>query len=312
VDYMKAVRIHEFGGPETLKYEDVQLPVPAAGEVLVHACASGVNPVDWKVRAGYLKDSIQYKLPLIIGWDVSGVIEAVAVGVDGWNHGDEVYAHPDITRDGSYAQFIRIRATAIARKPKTLGHVQAAAIPLAALTAWQSLFDAGGLTRGQTVLIHAAAGGVGHLAVQLAKWKGARVVGTASKANAALVQELGADEVIDYTARRFEDALSGVDLVLDTIGGEVQQRSWAILKSGGILVSTVGLPPAEVAVRQNVRVASPFVQPNATQLAEISHLVDAGQLRPIVEAVLPLAEARRAHEISQRGHTRGKTVLSIS
>jgi NADPH:quinone reductase-like Zn-dependent oxidoreductase len=279
---------------------------------LVRACASGVNPVDWKVRAGYLNNSIQYKLPLIIGWDVAGVIEGVGVGVEGWNRGDEVYAHPDITRDGSYAQFIRIRATEIARKPKTLNHAQAAAVPLAALTAWQSLFDAGGLRRGQTVLIHAAAGGVGHLAVQLAKWKGARVVGTTSTGNAALVQELGADEVIDYTARRFADALNDVDLVLDTIGGEVQQRSWVVLKSGGILVSTVGPPPGDVALQHKVRVASPFVQPSATQLAEIARLIDAGQLRPIVETVLPLAEARRGHEIIQGGHTRGKLVLSIN
>ena len=206
--------------------------MPPAGEVLVHIRASGVNPVDWKVRAGYLRNSIQYRLPLTIGWDVSGVIEAVGVGVEGWNRGDAVYAYPDITRDGSYAQFIRIRATEITRKPKILSHVQAAAIPLAGLTAWQSLFDAGELTCGQTALIHAAAGGVGHLAVQLAKWKGARVVGTASEANAGLVQELGVDEVIDYTARRFEDALSGVDLVLDTIGGEVQQRSLGGIEVG--------------------------------------------------------------------------------
>jgi NADPH:quinone reductase-like Zn-dependent oxidoreductase len=308
---MKAVRIHEFGGPETLRYEDVQRPVLGGGEVLVRAGASGVNPVDWKVRAGYLKHSIQYTLPLIIGWDVSGVIEELGPEVVGWNRGDEVYAHPDITRDGSYAQFVRVRAALIARKPKSLSHLHAAALPLAALTAWQSLFDAGGLTPGQTVLIHAAAGGVGHLAVQLAKWRGARVVGTASNRNLALVQKLGADEVIDYTARPFEDAVRGVDLVLDTVGGVVQQRSWGVLKSGGTLVSTLGPPPADTA-RHDVRVASPFVQPNATQLTDIARLVDAGQLRPIVESVFPLAEARRAHEMSQGGHTRGKTVLSIS
>lgn len=205
------------------------------------------------MRAGYMKDYVKYKLPLILGWDLSGVIEAVGAGVTSWKRGDEVYGRPDFTRDGSYAEFVVVRGTELARKPHTLSHSSAAAIPLAGLTAWQSLFDAAGLTRGQTVLIHAAAGGVGHFAVQLAKWKGARVIGTASGRNLAYVRDLGADQVIDYTAQRFEDTARDVDVVLDTVGGEVQQRSWKVLKTGGILVALTAPPSAEEATRHKVR-----------------------------------------------------------
>ena len=274
--------------------------------------ASGVNPIDWKVRAGNFSHTMQHKLPLVIGWDVSGVIEASGDGASSWKQGEEVYAHPPIARDGSYAQYIRLPEAAGARKPKTLDHVHAAGLPLAALAAWQSLFDAGGLARGQRVLIHGAAGGVGHLAVQLAKWKGALVIGTASRQDAALVTDLGADEVIDYQATRFETVVRDADVVLDTIGGEVQQRSWAVLRPGGILVSTLAAPSREAAARYRVRVASPFVQPNGSQLRQIADLVDRGRLRLIVGTVLPLVEARRAHELGQTGQARGKTVLSIA
>lgn len=309
---MKAVRLHQFGGPEVMKYEDVARPTPGAGEVLLHVRAAGVNPLDWKVRAGFFKDFIPHRLPLIPGWDVSGVVESTGAGVTRWQRGDEVYGRADPTRDGAYAEFIVVRESEIARKPRSLDHAQAAAIPVAGLTAWQSLFEAGGLARGQTVLIHAAAGGVGHLAVQLAKWKGARVIGTVSGRNAALVRELGADEVIDHVRRRFEHGAHEVDLVLDTIGGEVQQRSWKVLKRGGMLVSLVDPPLQGEAAWYNVRGAFPRIQPSASQLSELAALVDAGTLRPVVETLIPLPEARRAHEASQRGHTRGKIVLTVA
>jgi NADPH:quinone reductase-like Zn-dependent oxidoreductase len=242
---MKAVRIHTYGGPEVLRYEDVPRPAPAAGEVLIKIHAAAVNPVDWKVRAGHLKDMLKYHMPLIPGWDAAGVIEDVGAGVARLKRGDEVYTRPDITRDGTYAEYIAVREREVALKPKSLDHVHAAAIPLAALTAWQALFDAGGLSAGQRVLIHAAAGGVGSFAVQLAKWKGAYVIGTASAHNHEFLCGLGADETIDYNTRRFEDEVHDVDMVLDAMAGETQKRSWKTLKPGGILVSILGLedPP---------------------------------------------------------------------
>ena len=309
---MKAVRIHRYGGPEVLTYEDAPRPEPAAGEVLVRVRAAGVNPVDWRVRAGYAREYLKHSLPLIPGWDVAGVVEATGAGVSRWTPGDEVYGGLDLARDGSYAEFMCVRETALARKPRSLEFSRAAGIPMEALTAWQSLFDSAGLTRGQTVLIHAAAGGVGHFGVQLARWKGAHVIGTASARNASLVRALGADHVIDYMARRFEDAVCGVDVVLDTVGGDVQRRSWKVLKRGGILVSVVAPPSAEEAARHQARAAFPVIQPDAAQLSEIARLVDEGKLRPVVQIVLQLDEARRAHEMSQIGQARGKIVLRVA
>lgn len=312
METMKAVRIHVYGGPEVLKYEEAPRPKPGAGEVLIRVHAAGVNPVDWKIREGYFKGRVDHSLPLILGWDLSGVVEATGPGVAGLEEGEEVYSRPDIARDGADAEYIVVRETEVALKPKSIDHIHAAAIPLAALTAWQSLFDAGGLSTGQKVLIHAAAGGVGSFAVQLAKWKGAHVIGTASKRNQDFVKNLGANETIDYRTTRFEEVIHEVDVVFDTIGGETQKRSWKVLKKGGILVSIVGPPSAKEATAHGVRQASVFVQPSAAQLTELAKLVDSGKLKPIVETVLPLSEARRAHELSQTGHTRGKIVLEVT
>ena len=308
---MKAVRMHAYGAPDVLKYEDAPRPEPAAGEVLVRIHAAAVNPVDWKIRAGYLKAFREYPMPLILGWDVSGVVESVGAGVSDWKPGDAVYSRPDIGRDGAYAEYIAVKATELGRKPKNLDHVHSAAIPLAALTAWQAMFEAGRLMAGERVLIHAAAGGVGTFAVQLAKWKGAYVIGTASAQNHDFLRDLGADEVIDYQTTPFEKAVRDVDVILDAMGGETRQRSWQVLKKGGILVSIVGPPSAEDAAAHGVRQASVFVQPNRSQLEEIAQLADAGKLKPIIEAVLPLSEAARAHEMNQTLHTRGKIVLQV-
>ncbi len=308
---MKAIRFHSYGGPEVLAYEDAPRPTPGSGEVLVRVHAAGVNPVDWKVREGYLKEMLHHTLPLIPGWDVSGVVEAAGPGATRFKAGDEVFSRPDIQRNGTYAEYLVIRETEIAPKPKSIDHIHAAAIPLAGLTAWQSLIGAAGLTAGQRVLIHAAAGGVGGYAVQLAKWRGAHVIGTASEKNLDYLRGLGADEVIDYGRVPFEKAAGKVDVVFDTIGGETQERSWQVLKPGGILVSILGPPPPEKAEAHGVRQAFVFVQPDAEALAQLADLVDAGKLRPCVEKVLPLAEARRAQELSQTGHTRGKIVLRV-
>jgi NADPH:quinone reductase-like Zn-dependent oxidoreductase len=308
---MKAVRIHEYGGPEVLKYEDAPRPQPAPDEVLIRVHAAGVNPVDWKVRAGYAKDRLKYKMPFIPGWDVSGVVEETGLDTVRLKVGDEVYSRPDISRDGSYAEYMVVRESETALKPKSIDHVQAAAIPLTSLTAWQALFDAANLTAGQKVLIHGAAGGVGTFAVQFAKLKGAHVIGTASKKNHEYLRSLGAEETIDYNTTKFEDVVHDVDVVLDTITGETTERSWKVLKKGGILVSILQPPSREKAAAHGVRCAHVFVQPKVEQLNEIAKLVDTGKLKVIVEKVFPLWEARAAQELSATGHVRGKIVIRI-
>jgi NADPH:quinone reductase-like Zn-dependent oxidoreductase len=308
---MKAVRIHKYGGPEVLQYEEAPRPKPAATELLIRVHAAGVNPIDWYVREGHVKDIFPHSFPFVPGWDVSGILEEVGAGVTQFKPADEVYSVPDPLRDGAYAEYITVRESEVALKPKSLHHVHAAAVPLAALTAWQTLFDTAKLEPGQRVLIHAAAGGVGHFAVQLAKSKGAHVIATASTKNYELLRELGADETIDYTRQRFEDVARDIDVVLDLIGGDTQERSWQVLKKGGALLSIVQPPSAEKAKELGVRAAFVASHPNGAQLAEIGKLIDAGKIKPTIDRILPLSEARRAHELSQSGHTRGKIVLRV-
>jgi NADPH:quinone reductase-like Zn-dependent oxidoreductase len=308
---MKAVCIYSYGGPDVLVYEDAPCPHPGDGEVLVKVHAAGINPVDWKIREGHLREMLHHTLPLILGWDVSGVVEALGTNITRIKLGDEVFSRPDISRDGAYAEFIVIRESELALKPKSIDHIHAAALPLAGLTAWQTLFDAGGLAAGQRVLIHAAAGGVGTFAVQLAKWKEACVIGTASEHNHDFLRKLGVDQVVDYERERFEDVVQPVDIVLDTMGGEIQERSWKVLKRGGILISVVSPPSAETASALGVRQAFVFIRPDATQLAQLAKLADADKIKAIVETILPLSDATRGQELSQRGHTRGKIVLRV-
>jgi NADPH:quinone reductase-like Zn-dependent oxidoreductase len=308
---MKAIRIHNHGGAEVLQYEDAPRPRVRSGEVLIRVHAAGVNPLDWKMRSGSLDGSIQHKLPLIPGWDVSGVVEEVGLGVSQFKKGDEVFAMADPTRDGAYADYIAVREATVAMKPKSLHHVRAAATPLSALTAWRSLFDLGQLQAGERILIHGGSGGVGHFAVQLAKWKGAHVVATASTKNQELLRKLRADDTIDYTSQRFEDVARNIDIVLDTIGGETQERSWAVLKKGGVLVSLVQSPSKEKANQLGVRGMMCSVQPDGAQLSKIAKLIDSAKLRPTIDRILPLSEARRAHELSENGHVHGKIVLRV-
>src|SRR6266436_4430506 len=308
---MKAIRIHNYGGPEVLQYEDAPRPKPQAGEVLIRVHAAGVNPIDWKVREGHMKDFWPHKFPLILGWDLSGVVEELGRGVSRFKIGDGVYSLPDPTRDGAYADYIVVREPELALKPKSLHHPRAATVPLAGLTAWQSLFDIAQLQPGQRVLIHAGNGGVGHYAVQLAKWKGAYVFATASTKNQDLLRDLGVDESIDYTQQRFEEIARNIDIVLDTIGGETQERSWSVLKKGGNLVSLVQPPSEEKTKELGVRAVFVGVQANGEQLAEIAKLIDSGKLAPVIDRILPLSEAGRAHELSQSGHIRGKIVLRV-
>ncbi|MBV8349356.1 MAG: NADP-dependent oxidoreductase, partial [Mycolicibacterium sp.] len=250
--------------------------------------------------------------------DLSGTVERIGPSVVEFAVGDEVYARPDIARNGAYAEYIVVRAKELAKKPHTLDHIHAAAVPLAALTAWQALFEAPapyssiGLSKGQTVLIHGAAGGVGSFAVQLAKWRGAKVIATGSAKNEGFLRELGVDDFVDYTQRRFEGVVGAVDAVFDSIGGETQSRSWSVLKSGGVLVSITAPPSEDDAKAHGARAAFVRVQPNAAQLDEITRLIDGKILKPILADVLPLAQARKAHELIQTGHVRGKIVLHVA
>lgn len=309
---MKAVRIHAYGGPELLHYETAPRPVPNPDDLLIRVRAAAVNPVDWKIREGYLQGFLNHQLPLIPGWDVSGEVVNVGPEATGFKIGDAVYARPNIERDGSYAEYIAVKASEAAHKPTRLSHDHAAAVPLAALTAWQALVDVAQLQAGQTVLIHAAAGGVGSFAVQLAKARGAQVIATASAVNTGIVAELGADQFVDYTKTRFEEIVKDVDVVFDTLGGDTQDRSWQVLKPGGILVSIISPPVEETAAKHGVRSAFVFVQPNGQQLAAIARLIDEGRMKPIIHTVLPLSEARQAQVISQGGHARGKIVLHVA
>ncbi|MFI5760453.1 NADP-dependent oxidoreductase [Streptomyces sp. NPDC051563] len=306
---MRAVVVSQWGGPEVLTETELVRPEPGLGEILVRVHAAGVNPVDWKTRAsGAL---IPWGPVPMVGWDVSGTVEAVGPGVTLYRAGDEVYGMPRFPEQaGGYAEYVTAPARHFARKPASLDHVQAAALPLAALTAWQALVDAAGVSAGQRVLVHAAAGGVGHLAVQIAKARGAYVIGTASAAKHGLLRELGADEVIDYRTTDFEEVVSGVDIVVDAVGGEYTARSLKVLKPGGHLITLPG-PDGIPADTAGVHAAWLLVEPDLGGLREIAALADRGLLRPLVDTVLPLAEAAKAHEIGEQGRTTGKIVLTV-
>ncbi|MCF6406353.1 NADP-dependent oxidoreductase [Chitinophaga filiformis] len=304
---MKAIEIHSYGGPEVLQMEEVPVPRINADEVLVRVYASGVNPVDWKIREG----KAEHPLPFIPGWDLSGVIEETGANVRNFTKGDAVYTRPDVKRDGSYAEYVAVRANELAYKPNSIDHVTAAAIPLAGLTAWQCLFTHGQLEAGQKVLIHGASGGVGTFAVQFARWKGAYVMATASEKNHDFLKKLGADEVIDYHTPGYEDTISSVNLVLDTIGGETQQRSLKFIMPGGILVTTLKPENKDAFDEKGVRLIGMYTQTEPDDLAAIASLVDEGWVKPVIAKVLPLEQAAEAQKIVQGGHVRGKIVLKI-
>ncbi len=308
---MKAIRIHAYGGPEVLVYEDAPRPVPAAGEVLVNVYATALNPVDRATRAGYLQGMVNFTLPFIPGLDLAGVVEAIGEGVTTVAVGDAVYGFSNMTRQGAYAEYAVVSAGEIAPKPASVDFATAASIPLAGLTAWQGLFGVGGLQPGQTVLIHGAGGGVGSFAVQFARVKGARVLATAGSDKLALLRDLGVAEAIDYATTRFEDVARDIDVVFDTVAGELTERSFTVLKPGGIYVTPAGQPDPEAAAGRGVRARGMLAQANPTDLTDIANLIDAGTVKPVVSTVLPLAEARQAHELLEAGHTRGKIVLRV-
>jgi NADPH:quinone reductase-like Zn-dependent oxidoreductase len=308
---MKAIRIHNYGGPEVLVYEDAPRPTPGADEALVKVYAASLNPVDRATRAGYLQQFLAFPLPFVPGLDLAGVVEAIGDGVSTVAVGDAVYGYSNMMRQGAQAEYAVVSAGEIAPKPASVDFVTAASVPLAGLTAWQGLFDVAGLQARQTVLIHGAGGGVGSFAVQFAIAKGARVLATAGSDKIALLRDLGVAEAIDYTTTRFEDVVHDVDVVFDTVGGELVERSFTMLKPGGIYVSPAGRLDAEAGKAHGVRASGMMTQPNPAQLSEIAGLIDAGKVKPVVSTVLPLAEARQAHEVLDAGHARGKIVLRV-
>ncbi|MEH2069811.1 MAG: NADP-dependent oxidoreductase [Nostoc sp.] len=307
---MKAIRIHAYGGAENLKYDEVPRPEPQAGQVLIQVYAAGVNPIDWKIREGFFQQISDYSLPVIAGADVAGVVASVGDGVTTLQPGQAVYGTADMALSGAYAEYAVGYADAIAPKPKTLDYIHAASVPIVAITAWQALFDGANLQPGQSVLIHGGAGGVGRYAIQFAKWKRARVIATASAANLNDLRNLGADRAINYASQPFEQQVKDVDVVLDLVGGETQARSWQIIRPGGVLVSTLGVP--ESGIPQGIEAVPVFANLRAnSQLQQIAQLIDDGQIKASIEQVFELAEAAKAQEVSQHGHPRGKLVLQV-
>jgi NADPH:quinone reductase-like Zn-dependent oxidoreductase len=308
---MNAIRIHVFGGPEVLQNDTVPIPEPKGDEILVRIVAASVNPVDAKIREGGYPKVSDDALPVTLGRDLSGAVEGWGTAVQGIGVGDTVFALLDYDR-GAYAQHVIVKSGEWARKPNNLSHVEAAAVPLAALTAWQGMIDNGGLKRGQRVLIHGGAGGVGHLAIQIAKAKGAWVATTCSAKDLEFVRSLGADQAIDYKADKFEDHLSDIDLVFDLVGGETQDRSFQVLKQGGALISTLEEPDKAKALYKNIAIARYTARPVSSQLAEIAELLLAGKVKPFIYATYSLAEAAEAETALANEHVRGKIVLAVS
>jgi NADPH:quinone reductase-like Zn-dependent oxidoreductase len=307
---MKAVRIRSFGGPEVLELAEIEKPIPKDDEVLIKVRAASVNPVDYKIRSGAYPVVKQDQLPKVLGRDVSGEIERCGGGVRNFKEGDTVYAMLD-GGPGGYAEYVTVRADLVAPKPGQLDYRAAAAVPLAGLTAWQGLFDHGHLQAGQRVLIHGGGGGVGHLAVQFAKAKGATVATTVATEDVEFVKHLGADQVVDYTRERFEDEVRDVDLVLDLVAGETQDRSWTVLKDGGTMISSLS-PPSEAKAREHHAHAESFIaHPDRAELVEIARLIDEGRVHPHVSAVFELKEAAEAQAQLEQHHTQGKVVLQM-
>lgn len=299
---MIAVCVHKYGGPEVLTLEETSMPVPSKDEALIRVSAAGVGPWDALLRTG--NSGIPQTLPLIPGSDIAGIVEAT---------GEEVYGLTNPSFAGGYAQYVAASLDSIARKPKSLSFVEAASVPVVAVTAWQMLFDNAKVTAGQTALVHGAAGNVGAYAVQLAHWAGARVIAVAGASDAEYLRSLGADEIIDFRTQRFEEHASGVAAVIDTIGGDTQTRSFAVIKRDGMLVSSVSQPSEELATQYGVRTAFFIVKVSRQELERIAQLIDDGVLKTDVGTVLSLADARKAHEMlaGTVPHPRGKIVLDV-
>jgi len=307
---MKAAVIHSFGPPEVIRTEEVATPVPKNDEVLVKVHAASVNPVDYKIRSGHYPSVKQDQLPLTLGRDMAGTVQQCGTAARKFKPGDSVYAMLD-REHGGYAEYVIVKERDLVSKPRHLDYTEAAAVPLAAMTAWQGLFDHGGLRTGQRVLIHGGAGGVGHFAIQFAKARGATVATTVATSDIEFVRELGADLPIDYKTQRFEDAVHDVDLVFDLVDGETQDRSWAVLKRGGAIVSTLSAPSQDKARDHGARGEHYMAQPDGAELRDITALIDAGKVMPHIQAVFPFNEVRQAQQQLEHSHVQGKIVLEL-
>ena len=307
----KLIRLHHFGGKEVLRTEELDVSQPDAGEVLVSVRAASVNPVDFKIRSGKYPAVKDDRLPYTLGRDISGIVEKCGAQATRFKVGDEVFGIVGI-HGGGYGQQAVVDQDAIAAKPAGLDHVHATAIPLAGLTAWQGLFRHGRLKEGQSVLIHGGSGGVGYFAIQFAKARGARVLTTVSTSNVKFARELGADVVIDYKKQRFEDHASDLDMVFDLIDGETRERSWSLLKKGGVLVSTLTEPSQDKAAQCGVRALRYTIEADSDELAEIAALVTSGKVKPHVQKTFPLSSAADALASVEQGHSVGKVVLKVA
>ncbi|MGK0274673.1 MAG: NADPH:quinone reductase-like Zn-dependent oxidoreductase [Ilumatobacter sp.] len=306
---MKAAILSEYGNdPEVVEMDRPDLPNDS---VMVEVHAASINPIDWIVMAGYVQAMLPYELPWIVGYDVSGVVVEVGPDAQGFSIGDEVFARADGMQAGTMAEYSAVKASNLAIKPSNISHAEAAGIPLAGLTAWQALFDKGGLKAGQRVLIHAGSGGVGTLAIQIAKHAGAWVATTASAKNKDLVENLGADQFVDYSTERFEDVAEKYDLVFDMLGDDTLKRSFDAVKPGGTIVSIKGDAPDGLAAERNVTFHSFFMQPNGEQLAEIAALITAGTIRPVLDRTFPLDEVAAAYDYARSGSANGKVAVTI-
>src|SRR5499427_921690 len=307
---MRAVVAHEYGAPDVLKIEQIQRPEPNYDEALVRVIASSVNPADPLTLSGKYAKEFGTHLPLIAGYDISGVVEKTGANVTKLKVGDAVYGYP--TFGGGWADYVTVKESEVAKKPRSLNFVESAAIPMGALTAWQALVDVAKLQPGQTILIHGGSGGVGSFAIQIAKARGARVIATASTANQDLLKQLGADVAVDYTKTKFEDVAKDVDAVLDPVGKDTLARSYGVVKKGGIVMSLVARPdPAELQ-KHGIRGTGISSHPDANDLTEIAQLIDAGKIKPTVTQVLALTDAVKAQQQAETHHTRGKVVLRIA
>jgi NADPH:quinone reductase-like Zn-dependent oxidoreductase len=308
---MRAIVIRAYGGPQVMKLEDVARPEPADDEVLIRVVAASINPVDVAIRKGYFKKLIA-NFPLILGMDAAGIVEKVGSKMTKYKPGDPVFAFFSLEREGGYAEFVTANGDQLAPKPANVSFGQAAGVGAAGATAWEALIDTANLGAGQTVLIHGGSGGVGHLAIQIAKAKGAKVFATASTANQQFLSQMGADVAIDYTRTKFEDVAKDVDVVLDTVGRDTLERSYGVVKKGGIIVSIVDEPKPAALEARGIRGVTLHCTPKAGVLEELSKLMEAKKLTPVISQTFPLADAVQAQDQIATRHTRGKIVLKIA
>jgi NADPH:quinone reductase-like Zn-dependent oxidoreductase len=310
---MKAIVIDQYGDKEELKEKDLPKPEPAADEVLIEEHAAAVNPIDWKLRYGYLKEKLPFDFPIVLGWDVSGIVKETGKDVSSFQKGDRVFVRPELTNRGTYAEYTTAREDLAARMPDNIDFKEAAAVPLAGLTAYQCLIDVGELDSNSKVLIHAGAGGVGSFGIQIAKSLGAYVAATGSTKNVEFLKSLGADEVIDYTKDDFSQILENYDLVIDTLGGEIQDKSLKILREGGMLVSIVEEPDQEKADELGVTAKLHWLIPDGEELAALAEMMENETLKPVIGSVFPFSEqgVKDAHELSETHHARGKIIIEI-